>query len=127
MVAMFGMSKRLGLVHCAQRPTAFLSGPNAAPEIDCSEETAREIDREVKEMLDEAYAEAKDILKTHRDQLELVTLHLLKDETLDAATFHGLIGVPMRDDGATVPRPRVPMPVPDIEVPAAYGSRPNRD
>jgi cell division protease FtsH len=124
MVAMFGMSKRIGLVHCAQRPNTFLAGPSPAPEIDCSEETAREIDREVKEILDDAYATAKDLLTTHRDQLELVTAALLKDETLDAATFHRLIGVPQREQGAGGPRPRVPMPVPDIEIPAAYGGAP---
>jgi cell division protease FtsH len=124
MVAMFGMSKRLGLVHCAQRPSTFLAGPSPSPEIDCSEETAREIDREVKEILDEAYARAKEMLTAHRDQLELVTAQLLKDETLDAATFYRLIGVPLREDGAGAPHPRVPMPVPDIEVPAAYGGAP---
>ena len=53
------------------------------------------------------------------DELELVTAQLLKDETLDAATFHRLIGLPPRDESA--PRPRVAMPVPDVEVPAACG------
>ena len=124
MVAMFGMSKRLGLVHCAQRPNAFLSGPSPSPEIDCSEETAREIDREVKEILDEAYAGAKELLNMHRDELDLVTARLLKDETLDAATFHHLIGVPLPE--GLPPRPRLPIPVPDIEVPAACKGTPER-
>jgi AAA+ lid domain-containing protein/ATPase family protein associated with various cellular activities (AAA)/FtsH-like protein len=39
-----------------------------------------------------AYAEAKDILNAHRDQLELVANELLKCEALDAASFNRLIG-----------------------------------
>jgi cell division protease FtsH len=126
MVAMFGMSKRLGLVHCAQRPNTFLAGPNPNPEIDCSDETAREIDREVKEILDESYVAAKDLINQHRDQLDRATEQLLKDETLDAATFHRVIGVPLRE--APPPRPRIPVPVPDIEIPAAAegSSHPDR-
>ena len=59
---------------------------------DCSEQTAREIDEEVKAFLDRCYAEAKQILQTHRDQLDSVTAELLQKETLDGATFYGLIG-----------------------------------
>jgi cell division protease FtsH len=59
---------------------------------DCSEKTAQEIDAEVKRILDQAYAEAKEILEQHCDQLHLVSEELLKSETLDAATFNRLIG-----------------------------------
>ena len=49
---------------------------------DCSEETAREIDEEVKGILDEAYAKAKEVLSAHRDQLERIAAELLKKEAL---------------------------------------------
>ena len=55
------------------------------------EATAREIDLEVKKILDRAYVEAKEILTVHRDQVERVTAELLKGETLDRATFYRLI------------------------------------
>ena len=54
----------------------------------------REIDAEVKNILERSYAEAKEILEQHRDQLELVSNELLKCETLDAAAFNRLIGRP---------------------------------
>jgi len=59
---------------------------------DCSERTAEEIDAEVRKILEQAYSEAKDILVQHRDQLELVTGELLKNETLDSKTLAQLIG-----------------------------------
>ena len=62
---------------------------------DCSEETARQIDEEVKRILGRAYAEASEILSLHRDQLEQVTGELLKRETLDGETFYRLIRRPI--------------------------------
>ena len=93
MVCVYGMGQSVGLVHCAQ-PRPFLEGilGDGAWQRDCSEATAREIDQEVKKILDDAYAGAKRILQEHRDQLDLVTGQLLKSETMDAQTFKELIG-----------------------------------
>jgi len=57
----------------------------------CSEQTASEIDEEVKKILDAAYAESKRVLQQHRSQLDLVASELLQRETLDAQTFKNLI------------------------------------
>jgi cell division protease FtsH len=92
MVCMYGMSDSVGLVHCAQRMNPFLAGPgDGALQRDCSEQTAREVDEEVKKILNAAYAESKQILQQHRSQLDLVASELLKRETLDAQTFKALI------------------------------------
>ena len=48
---------------------------------DCSEETAREIDEEVKAILNEAYTRTKEVLAAHRDQLEKIAAELLKKES----------------------------------------------
>jgi cell division protease FtsH len=92
MVAMYGMSERLGLAHCAQRQPTFLNGQEFQIQRDCSEHTAREMDEEVKKLLDVAYDEAKQILVTHRDQLTRVAAELLKYETIDGPTFYRLVG-----------------------------------
>jgi cell division protease FtsH len=92
MVAMYGMSDRVGLANCAQRQPSFLDGQQFQIQRDCSEETARTIDEEVKNLLDLAYARAKETLTSHRDQLERVTLELLKAESIDGPTFYRLIG-----------------------------------
>jgi cell division protease FtsH len=93
MVCMYGMSEQVGLLHIAGRQDGYLAtAPGVPPGRDCSEETARLIDVEVKKLLDDAHDSARAILKEHRDQLELVANELLKRETLDAATFNALIG-----------------------------------
>ena len=90
MVALYGMSERVGLANCAQRQPTFLDGQQL--QRDCSEETARTIDEEVKNLLDLAYVRAKETLTSHRDQLQSVTSELLKAESLDGPTFYRLIG-----------------------------------
>jgi cell division protease FtsH len=87
------LARQIGLAQCAQRHgPMFLAGQDGSFQRDCSEQTAREIDEEVKKILDRAYLEAKNILTSHRDQLESVTAELLRRETLDATAFQELIG-----------------------------------
>jgi cell division protease FtsH len=105
MVAVYGMSERIGLVNCAQRQSTFLGGLDGSMQRDCSEETAREIDEEVKAILDEAYARAKEVLTAHRDQLEKIAAELLKKESLDGQEFYRLVGKEM---------PRIKEPVPPL-------------
>jgi cell division protease FtsH len=89
------MGKSIGLLHCGQPQNPFL--PPAEDGLmprDCSEQTARAIEEEVRGILDSAYGESKRILEQHRGQLDLVANELLQHETLDAQTFKALIGLP---------------------------------
>ena len=100
MVCIFGMSKAVGLVRCVQRQNGtFLPGVDGTFQRDCSERTAQEIDEEVKQLLDQAYSEAKTILEQHRVELERVTRRLLESETLDAKAFNALLDRPPIPDG----------------------------
>jgi cell division protease FtsH len=95
MVCMYGMSESVGLVHCAQHMNPFLAvAGDGALQRDCSEQTAREIDEEVKKILDAAYADSKQVLQQYRAQLDLVANELMQRETLDAQTFKNLINQP---------------------------------
>ncbi|MBV9130717.1 MAG: ATP-dependent zinc metalloprotease FtsH [Verrucomicrobia bacterium] len=105
MVAMYGMSERVGLVSCAQRQPTFLSNLELQSQRDCSEQTTREIDEEVRGLLAQAYDEAKDVLSAHRDQVERLTAELIKHESMDGQTFYRLIGlerpaIPVAEPGA---------------------------
>lgn len=92
MICVYGMSERVGLAHCAHRQSPiYMPNANGSFQRDCSEQTAREIDEEVKQILNRAYSEAKNILTTHRDQLDKVSNELLKRETLDGASFKQLL------------------------------------
>lgn len=93
MVAVYGMSDSVGLAHCAQSQSPFGAVmPEGFSQRDCSEETAREIDLEVKKILAESYAGAKAILDHHRDQLEKIAAELLTHETIDGGTFMAMLG-----------------------------------
>ncbi len=93
MVGVYGMSKVVGLAHLVQSSPMYLGNSvDGATQLDCSPQTAREVDEEVKRILDNAYEQAKQILRDHHDQLDLVAGELLKNETMDAATFKRLIG-----------------------------------
>lgn len=105
MVAVYGMSESIGLVSCVQRQSAFLDGQMQR---DCSEATARDIDEEVKVLLDHAYGDAKQILLAHRDQLEKIAGELLKRESLDAQEFYRLVG--KETPRAKEPAPPLPEP-----------------
>ncbi|HEX4123730.1 MAG TPA: ATP-dependent zinc metalloprotease FtsH [Tepidisphaeraceae bacterium] len=93
MVCVYGMSKVVGLAHLVQSQPMFAPiGGDGTFQRDCSEATAREVDEEVKRILDDCYNQAKQILQQHHDQLDLVATELLKTETMDAARFKQLIG-----------------------------------
>jgi cell division protease FtsH len=92
MACVYGMTERIGLAHVAHRQNGMLAGPDAQLQRDSSEATAREIDEEVKKILDRSYAEAKQILSTKRNHLETVSAELLKRETLAGDEFYQLIG-----------------------------------
>ncbi len=125
MVCMYGMGESAGLAHVAQRSgPIFLEGLDSSLQRDYSEDTAREIDREVRKILDDAYSDAKRILTEHRDQLEGVANELLTVETLDAAAFARLIGRPVESvekKDAPVPAPADVPPVPPAPPVAAAG------
>jgi len=93
MVCLFGMGKSAGLMHCASRQSAFLDQGHSGLGLqrDCSEQTAREIDDEVKHLLDEAYEQARTLLDQHRGDLDRMAVELLKRETLDRSEFERLL------------------------------------
>lgn len=105
MVCVFGMSDAVGLARCAHRENGtFIPGMDGTFQRDCSERTAQEIDQEVKNILNNAYSEAKAILEQNRDKLDLVAAELLKNESLDSAAFNRLIGrAPDADHEQPVP------------------------
>jgi cell division protease FtsH len=91
MVMRFGMSERLGpRVFGHDRSLPFL-GREFSSEPDYSDEIAREIDDEIRRVVEEAHQTAKDILTERRDVLERVSKILLARETIDAEQFVALI------------------------------------
>ena len=92
MVTRYGMSElgtiRFGTEH--DRDSIFL-GRDFSSTQDYSEKTAALIDEEVKKIIDQAYAKAKEILSEHRDQLDLISEYLVKFETMDGDDFKSVM------------------------------------
>jgi cell division protease FtsH len=92
MVTRYGMSEKLGSTVFEPERNAFL-GENAYGLVknrDYSEETAQEIDREIRELVAEAYQAATAILTRRRDDLERGAMLLLEKETLTVKEFPAL-------------------------------------
>ncbi|MBU3691548.1 MAG: ATP-dependent metallopeptidase FtsH/Yme1/Tma family protein [Solirubrobacterales bacterium] len=91
MVMRFGMSERLGpRVFGHDRGQPFL-GRDMGSEPDYSDEIAREIDDEIRRIVENAHQTARDILDKHREDLERISEILLERETIDADQFVALL------------------------------------
>ena len=86
MVTKYGFSDKLGPVNYSSSDEVFL-GKDFSTRKNYSEETASEIDEEVKAIIEEAYEAAKNILEEHIEQLTAVAEGLLAVETLDNKQF----------------------------------------
>jgi cell division protease FtsH len=83
MVCNWGMSEELGPVTFGKREEHIFLGREFAQAKDFSEETARTIDSAIKNMVMGSYQKARDLLASHRAQLQALAQALLSKETLD--------------------------------------------
>ncbi|MBW8018027.1 MAG: cell division protein FtsH, partial [Planctomycetes bacterium] len=84
MVTRYGMDERLGMVSLESERSAFLQVPSglAMTQRDFSEQTAREIDCAVRDLVNGAFERAVAVLEKHRPALEKTAERLLEVETL---------------------------------------------
>ena len=128
MVMRFGMSERLGpRVFGHDRGQPFL-GREFSAEPDYSDEIAREIDDEIRRIVEAAHQTSKDILNEKRAELDTISKILLDRETIDAEQFVALLeGKPESevfvDDEEEPSAPAEPAPEPERA--AREGARPN--
>ena len=89
MVTKYGFSEKIGTVNYSNSEEVFL-GNDFTTHKNYSDEIAREIDAEVKRIIDEAYKEAERLLTENRDILTRVAEALLLVETIDGEQFEEL-------------------------------------
>jgi cell division protease FtsH len=93
MITQFGMNEKLGLAALeGPRHATFLMVPTQSSK-EYSEETARLIDREIKQILSEAHTKARDILVAHRAALEELAKLLLDKEVVDRPALQAILKV----------------------------------
>ena len=105
MVMRFGMSEKMGLrVFGHDHGQPFL-GREFQTEPDYSDEIARDIDQEIRRIVEASHQRAKDILNEHRDKLDSISQVLVKRETIEKDEFVALLSGASEEDvfGADVP------------------------
>ena len=87
MVAVYGMSERLGAVSLEGGQEEVFIGRTMGHSRSYSEAMAQRIDEEVKAIIDRAYDRCETLLKDHRAQLDAVAAYLLEHETMEREEF----------------------------------------
>ena len=91
MVTRYGFSDKLGPVVYGQDQGEVFLGMDINRSRNYSEEVAAEIDEEIRRIIEEAYARAREILEAHRDQLEVVAQYLMEHEKVGEFGFKALM------------------------------------
>jgi cell division protease FtsH len=113
MVCEWGMSE-LGPLAFGKKEEAIFLGREIAQHRDFSEDTALQIDREVKRIVNVGYTTAKHLLSTNRETLDRIAQALLEREVIDATEVKLLM------EGKPLPeKPRTPPPPPPQASPTA--------
>ncbi len=88
MVAMFGMSEQFGMMALASRRNQYLDGGYG---MDCAQDTAAQMDKAVKDILDQCYRQAVEIIRANREDMDKVVAYLLEKETITGAEMVAII------------------------------------
>ncbi len=90
MVTVFGMSERLGPLSFGKRDELVFLGREIGEQRNYSDDVAKQIDEEVRLIIDQAYQRATDTIVQYRDKLTALAEKLVAEETVDAAEFEKL-------------------------------------
>ncbi len=112
MVAQLGMSDRIGQVNFGDDERQPFLGYSLSQGRSYSEETASQIDSEVRRLVDEAYDRALDLLSHNMDKLEMLANDLLTNEIVDRARVMEIAGMPDDPEAKIVIPPPPPVSEP---------------
>jgi cell division protease FtsH len=115
MIMRFGMSEKLGPRVLGKGHDQPFLGRDYGAEADYSEEIAREIDDEIRRVIEEAHELALTVLREHMDDLHKISAILIERETIDRDQFERLLAG--EDEGTVFPdeAPADESPTPEAE------------
>jgi len=120
MIMRFGMSEKLGPRVLGRGHDQPFLGRDYGAEADYSEEIAREIDDEIRRVIEESHELALAVLREHMDQLHKISMILIERETIDKDQFERLLAG--EDEGSVFPEE-----VPSEPEPEAAPDAPKRE
>jgi cell division protease FtsH len=119
MVTEFGMSDKLGPLSFGKRDELVFLGREIGEQRNYSDEIAKQIDEEVRAIIDRAYDRATEVLTTHRDRLVALAEKLVAEETVDSEEFEKLFSdLPPKTTDRGIPAvvgPGQPIPEPNAQ------------
>src|SRR5215204_2438486 len=106
MVTEFGMSDKLGPLAFGKRDELVFLGREIGEQRNYSDDVAKQIDEEVRAIIDRAYERAIEVLTTHKDKLVALAERLVAEETVDSDEFEKMFMdlPPKQDLHAGIPR-----------------------
>jgi len=102
----------LGMIRFSEDSEYVFLGRDAARGREYSEETARQIDSEVKRLIDDAYRQATEMLEARRDKVKLIAEALLEFETLEGSQIQDLIELGHMRNPPVIAQKPPPLPPP---------------
>jgi cell division protease FtsH len=115
MIMRFGMSEKLGPRVLGRNQDMPFLGREMSAEPDYSEEIAREIDDEIRRIIEEAHETATRVLREHMDELHLISAILIERETIDKDEFERLLAGEPESSVFPEEAPAAPEPAPADE------------
>lgn len=103
MITRYGFSEKLGPIVYGHDNSEVFLGRDYSQGRNYSENVAAEIDGEIRELIDTSYENAKQILLSHRDQLDKVAHYLMEHEKIDGEDFYKLMNGEPLDDNTGAP------------------------
>src|SRR5205085_5807855 len=115
MIMRFGMSEKLGPRLLGRNHDMPFLGREMSAEPDYSEEIAREIDDEIRRVIEEAHQTATQVLREHMDELHRISMILIERETIDKDQFERLLAGEVEESVFPEEVPVEPTPAPADE------------
>jgi cell division protease FtsH len=91
MVTKWGLSEKLGPLTYSEDEGEVFLGHSVAQHKAVSDETAHDIDKEIRSIIDRSYKRAKDILEANLDKLHMMADALMKYETIDSSQIDDIM------------------------------------
>jgi cell division protease FtsH len=110
MVTEYGMSSLIGPMALGHKDELVFLGRDFGEQRNYSEQTAREIDEEVRRIIQEAFDKAYNIVLQNKTRMIMISERLIKEETLEGPLFESLFNQPISDDQYDTPSILAGMP-----------------
>jgi cell division protease FtsH len=110
MVTEYGMSSRIGPMALGHKEELVFLGRDFGEQRNYSEQTAREVDEEIRRIIREAFDKAYNVLNQNKTRLIMISERLMKEETLEGSIFESLFNQPINEGQYETPSILVGMP-----------------